>query len=142
MIIDGVFGFNGNYQFLSNFYPAEVILDEVVYPTVEHAYQAAKTVDIQKRLSIQQLPYPSLAKKRGKHLPLRSDWEKVKIAVMYDLVYQKFQHKDLQNLLRSTGDLYLEETNYWNDTFWGVCNGKGKNVLGNILMRVRTKINK
>ena len=70
MLIDGIFGFTGEYQFLSNFYPATVVLDDTTYPTVEHAYQAAKTLDYQKRINIQQLPYPALAKKRGKCLPL------------------------------------------------------------------------
>jgi hypothetical protein len=38
--------FHNEYRFLSNFYPAEVSFEGLVFPTVEHAYVAAKTTDI------------------------------------------------------------------------------------------------
>ena len=72
---------------------------------------------------------------------MRTDWEQIKVGVMKDLVLQKFtKHKELKEKLLATGDAYLEETNTWNDIFWGVCKGKGQNHLGKILMEVRKEI--
>ena len=71
---------------------------------------------------------------------LREDWEQVKLLVMEDLVRQKFSKDPLKDRLLSTGSEYLEETNWWKDTYWGVCNGVGENILGQILMRVRDSL--
>ena len=55
---------------------------------------------------------------------------------------QKYEDAIYAAFLLDTGDLYIEETNSWGDTFWGVCEGKGQNVLGNILMGIRTDLRK
>ena len=74
-------------------------------------------------------------------MPLRDDWEAVKIQIMYQIVYAKFsQNPLLKQKLLDTGDAYLQEGNTWYDTFWGVCNGVGQNNLGYILMRVREEL--
>lgn len=139
--IDGVFGFDGEYRFLSNFYPSIVSYDGWNYPTVEHAYQAAKTLDKRRRNIIQQMKFPGQAKRAGGKLELRSDWDYVKVQIMESLLRHKFiGYHDLSLWLYQTGDKYLEETNTWGDTFWGVCNGKGQNVLGNLLMKIRKDI--
>lgn len=129
--------FHGEHRFLSNFWPAEVMLDGVTYPTVEHAYVAAKTLDIETRREIAAVEKPGDVKRFGRKLALRSDWESVKLDVMRDLVRQKFAHSELRAQLLATGDAELIEGNTWNDTFWGVCRGKGENHLGKILMSVR-----
>ncbi|NGT90448.1 NADAR family protein [Clostridium perfringens] len=60
---------------------------------------------------------------------------------MYLVVKEKFKpNKELRRKLIATGDKYLEEGNTWNDTYLGVCKGKGRNMLGKILMRVRSEI--
>lgn len=142
--------FQGPYRFLSNFWPAEVYLCDIlddgeshlsVYPTVEHAYQAAKTKDRNLRKSIQRCKSPADAKRLARTFALRSDWHLVKVAIMSDLVLQKFGlHDDLREMLLATGDEELQEGNTWGDTFWGVCRGKGENHLGKILMNVRAKL--
>lgn len=81
--------FAGIYEFLSNFYPAPVTLDGVVYPTVENAFQAAKTGDMALRRQFAQCS-PGYAKKLGRQVALRSDWEAVKDGIMYELLKQKF----------------------------------------------------
>lgn len=129
--------FRGEHAFLSNFYPVEVQFDGVVYPTVEHAFQAAKTVDADERDQICQQMKPLDAKRLGQDVKLRDDWETKKIAVMEDLVLQKFQRPVLRARLLATGDAALVEGNTWGDTFWGVSEGKGANHLGRILMRIR-----
>ena len=78
---------------------------------------------------------------RRRDLPLREDWEEVKDRVMYEIVRAKFrQNKLLKMLLLQTGTRTLVEGNWWNDTYWGVCKGKGENKLGQILMRVREEL--
>lgn len=133
--------FHGDYRFLSNFWPAKVKLDGITYPTVEHAYQAAKTTDARHREAIRAAISPGFAKRIGKLLVLRPDWEQVRLDIMYDLVSQKFRNDaDLKDRLLGTGGAWLIEGNTWGDTFWGVCNGIGKNHLGKILMDVRGEL--
>ena len=124
---DGIYGFFGEHRFLSNFWYADVTYDGDTYSSVEHGYQAAKCAHPVDRIPFLQSTgiTPAQAKRQGKHVKLRDDWELVKIAIMRDLVFQKFQHEDLRDRLIATGDKYLEETNTWGDTFWGVCNGNG-----------------
>ena len=136
-----ILGFNKEYRFLSNFYPAKVLLDGLEYASTEHAYQAAKTTDPSERRRIRESQKPGDAKRLGKQVKMRTDWEQIKLGVMRDLVRQKFaNHKELKEKLLATGDTYLEETNTWNDTFWGICRGKGQNHLGKILMEVRKEL--
>lgn len=70
-------------------------------------------------------------------LVLREDWEKVKVDIMYELLLKKFSNRLFKIQLLDTKDKYLEETNYWGDTFWGVSGNKGNNILGKLLMKVR-----
>jgi ribA/ribD-fused uncharacterized protein len=139
--------FRGDYAFLSNFFPAPVIFEGVEYPTVEHAYQAAKTLDQEARKKLKAAATPELAKKLGGQLPIRPDWPQVKVQIMRELLRQKFQrHPELRELLRHTGDAELVEGNTWHDNFWGACrcarcNGvPGRNWLGRLLMEVRNEI--
>ncbi len=133
--------FNGEYKFLSNFYDSWVIgVDGSNYPTVEHAYQAAKTSDLLSIHEIRHARTPAEAKRLGRLAPLKSDWEEIKIKVMGFLLMQKFQDGILQDQLIETGNQNLIEGNTWGDTFWGVCNGVGENHLGRLLMKVRYKI--
>ena len=133
--------FQGDYRFLSNFYPATVEFEGITYPTVEHAYQSAKTLDLNDRKRIAALPTPSDAKREGRKLKLREDWERVKFDVMERCVRYKFTHDaELRAKLLATGDAILEEGNNWGDQVWGVVNGVGENRLGKILMKVREEL--
>lgn len=141
MLVDGIFGFTGKYKFLSNFYPSIVGYGGLQYPTVEHAYQAAKTLNPEQRETIRLAATPAMAKRLGRTVHMRHDWESVKVQNMRFLLMQKFVgYHDLSRRLYETGDVYLEETNTWGDTFWGVCKDKGHNVLGNLLMEIRRDI--
>jgi ribA/ribD-fused uncharacterized protein len=133
--------FSGRYHFLSNFSAAEVWYQGESYPSVEHAYQASKTEDYLERRTIQTAATPNLAKRIGRSVNLRKDFEVMKTLIMYDLVRQKFrQHPELSEKLLATGDAVLIEGNWWGDTFWGVCDGQGENHLGRILMEVREEL--
>ena len=132
--------FNGQYAFLSNFAPTNVLYDNLEYFTVEHAYQAAKTLDLTERKKIQGAETPAVAKKMGRNVILRNDWESVKLDIMLDLLRQKFLNDDLKYALLSTNNAELIEGNWWGDVFWGVCRGRGQNHLGRLLMLVRNEI--
>lgn len=132
--------FSGNHRWLSNFFSSIVRLDGRGYSTVEHAYQAAKTLDPDERETIRRAMSPGLAKKLGRTVTMRSDWEDVRLAVMLELVRQKFAHPVLAKYLLGTGDIALVEGNTWGDKFWGVCGGRGENHLGRILMQVRDEL--
>ena len=132
--------FSGKYRFLSNFFPCEITYEGITYPSVEHAFQAAKSLDLKERKSISELKTPGQAKKYGKQVNLRQEWEKIKFDVMETLVRQKFSTTELKEKLLKTGKADLEEGNTWGDTTWGVYNGIGDNHLGKILMKIRGTI--
>jgi len=131
--------FRGEYRFLSNFYPSKIEYGGIVYPTLEHFFQAMKTLDKKERLFIAQLPYPGQAKKAGRKVRLRPDWENIKLQVMAYGLSKKFKDPILREKLIGTTGKTLVEGNYWNDTYWGIClkTGKGQNHLGNMLMQLR-----
>ena len=134
--------FEGDYRFLSNFHPCEIILDGDKYASVEHAYQAAKTIDFEERARLQSwnLLNATEAKRAGRKVTLRSDWGDVKNAIMLDLLRQKFSDDLLETMLLDTQNEDLAEGNWWGDTYWGMCNGKGENHLGKLLMKVREEL--
>ena len=144
-------GFFGDYQFLSNFQPATVLLDGIAYSCVENAYKAAKYPSDQRAYFLTCTPYRAVAYERDTHAAKMppSDWDLCKVAVMHGLIAQKFDPKAnpvLAQRLLATGSRYLEETNWWHDTFWGVHRtnlteaGAGQNTLGQLLMTVRESI--
>ena len=137
--------FRGEYRFLSNFYicPGGIKFEDAVYRSVEHAYQAAKTLVQHERTQIRRCATPGEAKKAGYRVTLRADWEDVKVDIMLKLVLVKFYGSpDLKKKLLATGNQKLIEGNWWGDSFWGVDErtGKGENHLGKILMVVRTLV--
>lgn len=134
-------GFFGEYRWLSNFYPTVVYFDGMRFRTVEHAYQAAKTDDIEKKIEIQKCGSAGEAKKIGKTVELRPNWDNERLRVMEILVRRKFSTNEyLAKKLIETGNQKLEETNTWGDTYWGVCDGTGENHLGTLIMKVRSEL--
>lgn len=132
--------FSGEYRFLSNFYPCEMDVAGVRYPTLEHAFQAEKTTNPTERELVRNAKTPGQAKALGRRVTLREDWESVKMDVMRELLRMKFSNKVLRAELLGTGEARLVEGNYWNDRYWGVCNGRGENRLGKLLMEIREEI--
>ncbi len=129
--------FTGEYRFLSNFFPCRITYEEITYPSTEHAYQAAKCIFRKDKHRIAELTAGE-AKREGRKVELRPDWEEVKLQVMEDVLRLKFfGNKSLAAKLLATGDQELIEGNTWGDTFWGVCKGVGENHLGKLLMKVR-----
>ena len=137
MVIDS---FKGKYFFLSNFYESPVIYEGITYLNNEAAFQAQKTLTNKERLAFSMLN-PSQAKKLGRSVSLRPDWEDIKIDIMYNICKAKFtQNETLKTNLLKTGDATLIEGNTWGDKIWGQVNGVGENNLGKILMRIREEL--
>ena len=132
--------FEKEYSFLSNFYDSPIVEDGITYPTNEHYFQAMKTLDLKKRKEIAACDTPGKAKQMGRKVFLRPDWEDVKIDVMETGLRKKFSNPDLAKKLVATGNEELVEGNWWNDTFWGVCEGVGENHLGKLLMKIRAEL--
>lgn len=137
-----VHGFFEEYRFLSNFHLSDVYYEGDLYPSTEHAFQAAKYPRDKRTPFIDMDISCMVAKKLGRKKDIPefdiAIWDAKKYEVMCAVVFDKFyRHHDLRHLLLETGDRHLEETNHWWDMYWGVCQGKGENNLGEILMKVR-----
>lgn len=133
-------GMFGEFRYMSNFEVCDIYFDGDLYGSTEAAYMAGKTLDPAVRAQFQKSSgiTPSEARKLGQLIGLRPDWNVVRYDTMAAVVFDKFyRHKHLRDLLLSTGSKYIEETNHWGDKFWGVCDGKGENNLGRIIMNVR-----
>lgn len=137
------------FGFLSNFFPSTIKYNGFTYKTVEHAFQAAKTLDSKEQKKIREAPSPGKAKRLGRKVTLRKDWESIKFKVMEDCLRLKFSIPELRKRLLETGDEELiEGTTGWCDNVWGVCScdkckgsGKvGQNNLGKLLMKIRKEI--
>lgn len=134
--------FSGKNSFLSNFHPCHVEFDGMLYPSVEHAYQAGKSLDfaVRKAFTWDELT-AAQSKRLGRAIACRSDWDSAKDQVMLTCLRSKFLAPNLRELLVDTGHQDLIEGNRWGDTYWGVCRGEGLNRLGKLLMRVRKELN-
>lgn len=142
--VEPIAGFQGEYRWLSNFEPVDIAFEGILYPSVEHAYVAAKTTDHKLRLSIAQMATPGRAKRAGRTLLLRPDWDQVKLSVMEALLRLKFTNVRLRRLLLSSRPRMLIEGNTWGDQFWGMTwesgaipGWTGENHLGKLLMKIR-----
>ena len=132
--------FCNEYFFLSNFYAVPVKYRGLTYLNSEAAFQAQKCINPRDKIAFTNLN-PSEAKRKGRSIQLVDGWEQVKVSIMTEIVQAKFeQNKDIAQKLIATGDAYLEEGNNWGDRTWGTVNGQGTNLLGHILMKVRTHL--
>lgn len=126
--------FQGEYRFLSNFFI------EPDGSCVEKEFQASKATNEEDMNLLLNAKTPGEAKRIGSRVEIREDWELIKLAVMLRLMKRKFEQEPLRTKLLNTGDAELIEGNWWGDTYWGVCQGKGENNLGKMLMCVREEL--
>lgn len=145
---DAVKGFFGEYRFLSNFEelkkPIYVFSNgvEYIYWSSEAAYMSFKSDDPEFKAALEEVPTPGAAKRLGRSVELVPNWENgTRDMAMYESVYAKFENNlELKQKLIDTFPKVLVETNNWGDTYWGECDGIGKNNLGKTLMRVRQEL--
>lgn len=134
--------FQGEFRWLSNFWPAKCWYDGVNYGSVEAAYQAAKTENAEERTCLLSVT-PATAKKIGRSFTIREGWHDMRLDVMKVLLEQKFtEDNHAGRQLIETHPAKLSEGNYWGDSFWGIDlkKGKGKNHLGKLLMERRKEL--
>jgi len=129
------------HGYLSNFHFSPILINDRMYDTVEHFFQASKATNNSEHNMVRTTRTPGKSKTMGRIIQLRENWEEIKFKVMLKGVRMKFNsHSYLGKLLIKTGDLELIEGNTWNDKIWGVYNGVGTNWLGKILMQVRKEL--
>ena len=138
--------FTGERAFLSNFATCSIFYEDIMYSSVEHAFQAAKSLSVDDRVMVASAATPGQAKKLGRKVTLREDWEQVKNSVMYQLLALKFSQGLSRAELFSTGEAVLIEGNTWHDQYWGSCTCTehkdimGRNQLGVNLMCLRADL--
>lgn len=145
--MDKISSFREEYRFLSNFYQHPFEFKGLIYPNAEAAFQAQKCSADEDRIKYTLQKNPVRAKQMGKKEPnLPADWDKISYDIMRDILRAKFSVPELAEMLKSTGDAYLEEGNHWHDNRWGKCTcekcrtKKGLNQLGEILMEIRSEL--
>ena len=138
--------FRGEYNFLSNFYISPVKFNGITFFNSEAAYQSAKCKDKDQMIQFRGLSGKE-AKYMGRKVEIRADWDKIKFQLMSDIVKDKFKRNAyLRKKLKDTGNEVIQETNYWHDNIWGVCECRkckdilGENNLGKILMEIREEL--
>lgn len=148
MFPDVIDQFRDEYYFLSNFYLADFKdITGTIWPSVEHYFQAMKTENNIDREKVRQASAPGKAKKMGRSLELRPNWNSIKLDVMKSGILYKFrQNPEIRQKLIDTGESILIEGNHWHDNIWGNCfcdkckNIRGQNYLGKLLMGVRNRL--
>jgi ribA/ribD-fused uncharacterized protein len=133
----------GEYGCFSNFSRHKVSYKSVLYQTSEHAYQAQKFFDKGFQAKVARAATPKEAANLGRNMamPLRKDWESVKLGIMREVVRAKFsQNEECKATLLSTGNCKIVECTE-NDQFWAWSQSRGgENWLGRILMEIRSEL--
>ena len=140
--MDAILEFQGMYRFLSNFYPSPFVYQDVHYKTVEHYFQAQKAVYADDFKAIVRAETPLESKRLARKCTIIEGWDAIRDKVMYVGLQNKFNIPDLRIKLLNTGSVFMQEGNTWGDVYWGVDlkTGKGRNILGKLLMRVRSEL--
>ncbi len=133
--------FRGEYNWLSNMYSCKVVHKRKLFNSVENAYMFAKNDTCEDWLHFCLNNPPNICKKESKNIEIRADWEEVKLGIMYNLLLQKFKQEPFRTKLLATGNENIQEGNFWNDKFWGIClksnPNEGENNLGRLIMYIR-----
>ena len=157
---DAIVSFEGEYRFLSNFAPSPVTVYGISFPTVEHAFAAAKldpngsihpSQDIFEEMErIKNCTHPGAAKRRGRAKTLngkpfmRPDWDNAKEDLILRLLFRKFLIPEMKRKLLATNNRLLIEGNTHGDKIWGMVAKNnilhGQNMLGEMLMHIRQEI--
>lgn len=136
-----IIDFIDRYEFLSNSHWVNLEMDGDTYPSVDHAYQAAKTNDPHKRARIRAASSSHIARQMGHAMPRPRDWEARRLDIMRDLLADKFSYPDLaQSLLETREHVLINSSWDRRDQFWGTYRDKGENWLGRLLMELRTSL--
>lgn len=135
--------FRKEYGWLSNFTDVTIVLDDIKYRSVEHAYMSAKSDEKEWKLFCADFNNTaSKIKLESKTIKIKQNWNLIKLQVMEDCLRQKFNQEPFKTQLINTNDMYIQEGNNWSDKYWGVClkTNQGSNHLGKLIMKIRTEL--
>ncbi len=130
----------------SNFQMTPLTIEGTIWPSVEHYFQAMKSLDKEEQQKIKNLSTPGKAKRAGRKVKMRVDWPSVKEQFMMTALRAKLTHKSFKESLIATGFEEIVEWNKWHDNEWGACicpqckGNFGKNKLGKLLMKLREEL--
>lgn len=131
-------GFTGEYEFLSNAYPCTVEYKGLKYTNAEAAFQASRCFDENAKKKFTKLSASKAREKGRKVTSIDPAFVVYEVDIMYDVLSHKFkQNEDLKNKLLATGDAKLINESVFRDTLYGVHDGVGDNMLGNLLEELR-----
>ncbi|MBZ9908115.1 NADAR family protein [Mesorhizobium sp. BR115XR7A] len=135
------------YGAFSNLFRREIEFEGERFATSEHAYQAGKARKPEVKAWLMAAPSPALLAMAAHGLyywDVSPGWSRTKFDRMRCVLRAKFtQHEDLRELLVSTGSARLIETATVDNEvnrLWGEVNGQGRNMLGELLMELRAKL--
>jgi ribA/ribD-fused uncharacterized protein len=133
--------FKDEFHFLSNMYPIDIEYKGIQFNSVEQAYQYQKTTSTKEKIKVLNCNDPKKVKGiANKFKFIREDWKDVRLGIMYNLLWIKFNNPQLKEALLLTDGWELVEGNWWGDVFYGVCEGVGENYLGKLLMKIRSQL--
>lgn len=137
-----IYQFQDEYRWLSNFSKCSITINDITYPSIEHAYQSAKSPLNSWKSFCSTTPSPTIIKKHSRNIKLIKNWEDIKVNIMRECLVQKYSQEPYKSLLLKTGNAYIQEGNSWGDVFWGVDihTKKGQNTLGKLIMEIRNEL--
>jgi predicted NAD-dependent protein-ADP-ribosyltransferase YbiA (DUF1768 family) len=140
---DKIIGFKKEYEFLSNDYPCQIYLewDDMAYNNVTSAFIAQKSEDKGTRRKFTRLNGMK-ARKKESSIPDNPEWEENKDEILFGILMAKFKSTELKKKLLATGKAKLINATTYPDPYYGVRDGKGKNMLGKLLEDVREALSK
>lgn len=134
----------GKYRFLANEIACMISYENESYPSVAHAFHAAKTLDLTIRAKIKKATRFYEVRQLGRDANPRPDWKEVRLSIMEDLLRQKFNYPEFKKVLLSTGNEILINGNSRGETFWGAIRVEhkwvGENNLGKLLTKIREEL--
>ncbi len=134
---------NGRYKCFSNWYSCSFTYQGYTWSNSEQALMYFKSFDKEYQKKIKKANNPAVAKKLGRQVKLRPDWDQVKLSLMIEILYAKFsQNADLKEILLNTNGVKIHED--CNDPWWGGGPNYpgGRDYLGRALMSVRKILEK
>jgi ribA/ribD-fused uncharacterized protein len=137
--MESINSFTKEYQFLSNTYNSPIEIDGISYTNAESAFWAQRVKDSRARNKFSRLSGNKARAKAIQAEPVE-DWDENINHYMEKVLKAKFSDPKMMKLLNSTKGCKLINTNTYRDDYWGVYMGKGKNVLGRLLMKIRDEV--
>lgn len=145
MSIDKISLFAGKYNFLSNDHICLVYHDGYLFNSVTHAFQAARAQNQETKERISKIHDFDIMYEIAETIEDPANWAKFRSKTMEVLIRDKFRRNpQLRQRLSETAPAIIQntydDTENRNNLYWGIVDGRGENVIGKILMKIRDDI--